>query len=364
MGFDTTVVTFDTSIRILDVAIPLELHDPVHNMTIASTIDGQFAEDYSLYSIGPMLFDSNGLTFVYTDPVVGAVYTTKAYAQSSLTEAPPRVPSVDIPNGFYFRRKDGTLATYRLKIPFISANRTVPDITWNDGTKNTSEFTFQSIGGCGASDYLSILPVTDAELIPVGIGTGGVVIDTFKDTNNAYLKEHYDYAYKGPNDEMTYADFLAKHPMFLWKDPLGRWIAFSNRSIGPQAECGKPVIYLYPTKAENVSVKLAPVGGFTKTEPAYGNGWNVFAQPNGVLTNLADKLTYPYLFWEGSGGAYQTPDKGWSVARADVHSFLVSKLATLGLNQKETADFLEFWEPRMQGSPYYFITFLGNQAMN
>ncbi|MDD5051065.1 MAG: hypothetical protein PHV93_05025, partial [Candidatus Pacebacteria bacterium] len=36
----------------------------------------------------------------------------------------------------------------------------------------------------------------------------------------------------------------------------------------------------------------------------------------------------------------------------------------LGLNDKERADFIEFWEPRMTGAPYFFVTFLGTQAMN
>jgi hypothetical protein len=43
---------------------------------------------------------------------------------------------------------------------------------------------------------------------------------------------------------------------------------------------------------------------------------------------------------------------------------LVSTLAKLGLNQKETADFLEFWEPRMQAAPYYQIGFHGTNVMN
>jgi hypothetical protein len=90
----------------------------------------------------------------------------------------------------------------------------------------------------------------------------------------------------------------------------------------------------------------------------------VIAKPTGELLNLADKKIYPYLFWEGRGGIYQTPEKGWVIAQKDVHSFLVEKLKALGLNTKESADFMEFWEPKMQGSPYYFVTFMGNNAMN
>jgi hypothetical protein len=52
------------------------------------------------------------------------------------------------------------------------------------------------------------------------------------------------------------------------------------------------------------------------------------------------------------------------VQKGNIRDFLIEKLVKLGLNKKETADFLGFWEPRMQGSPYYFVSFLGNREMD
>jgi hypothetical protein len=163
---------------------------------------------------------------------------------------------------------------------------------------------------------------------------------------------------------VPYADFVKSKPIFFWYDSFGRLIGFQGTQFMSAAECGKPVIYLYPPKAEDVSVKLDPKGGFTKSEPAYDGGWNVRATPDSELTNLKDGKTYPYLFWEGRGGLYETPKQGFNVAQKDVHAFLTEKLSKLGLNAKESADFMEFWEPRMAGSPYFFVTFLGNQAMD
>jgi hypothetical protein len=130
-----------------------------------------------------------------------------------------------------------------------------------------------------------------------------------------------------------------------------------------QAECGKPVIYLYPTETTKISVKLYPEGGFSYTEPVYGEGWEVSADPLGKITELVTGKVYPYLFWEGRGGIYQTPERGFVVSRENVHSFLTENLSKLGLNAKESADFQEFWEPRMKEKPYYFVTFLGNRTM-
>jgi hypothetical protein len=162
---------------------------------------------------------------------------------------------------------------------------------------------------------------------------------------------------------MAYDQFVQSVPVFFWKDPLGHLVRFRNKTFLPLAECGKPVIYLYPTTASRVSVKVSPVGGMTFSEPAYNAGWTVTAQPDGRLTD-ASGTTWPYLFWEGRGGLYEQPKKGWVVARADVEKLLDEKLAALGLVHHEIADFKEFWLPRMQDAPYYFVTFLGNQTMD
>jgi hypothetical protein len=121
---------------------------------------------------------------------------------------------------------------------------------------------------------------------------------------------------------------------------------------------------LYPEEKMQIDVELEPVGGFTYTEPVYDNGWSVIASPDGTLTNLKDGLTYPYLFWEGRGGYYQEPENYWVVEASEVESFLIGTLREYGLNDKETADFIEFWLPRMQDASYYKIGFHGTEVMN
>jgi len=55
---------------------------------------------------------------------------------------------------------------------------------------------------------------------------------------------------------------------------------------------------------------------------------------------------------------YRMPMKGFVVADRNVSKFLKEKLAVLGLNEKETADFMEFWYPKFDNAPYYYITFM------
>ncbi len=124
------------------------------------------------------------------------------------------------------------------------------------------------------------------------------------------------------------------------------------------AEMGKPVIYLYPIETTQVSVNVVPTNGISISEPEIGRGWNVIANAAGQIYNLADNKTYPYLFWEGFAANFRTPSEGFVVAKADVKKLFEEKLAILGLNAREVADFEEYWLPRLSEKPYYFITFV------
>src|SRR5262249_740771 len=149
------------------------------------------------------------------------------------------------------------------------------------------------------------------------------------------LKDMYAATYF-PEDQPkpSYAAFVAARPVFFWKDAFGKLVRFKGKKYLPLAECGKPVIYLYPQSTQKISLKISPVGGFSYTEPLYNNGWNVISDPNSNITNLEDGKTYPYLFWEGRGGMYETPDKGFVTDKAHVRELLEAKLSLLGLNEK------------------------------
>jgi hypothetical protein len=124
------------------------------------------------------------------------------------------------------------------------------------------------------------------------------------------------------------------------------------------AEMGKPVIYLYPEESTEVYVNVEPVDGISISDPEIGKGWNVLASPEGVIYNEADYKTYPYLFWEGFAADFETPEEGFVIAKNEVNNFFDEKLSYMGLNEKEIADFKEFWVPLLANDPYYFITFI------
>lgn len=136
---------------------------------------------------------------------------------------------------------------------------------------------------------------------------------------------------------------------------------YIHESMGEKA---KPVIYLYPEEEMKVSVKVEPETGFTITDPEYFDGWDVIAKPDGTLINIRDGEEYPYLFWESDDYSSPNFSTGFVVETAELTPFFREKLEVLGLNEKETLDFLEFWIPVLNEGKYYFIYFYSKERQD
>jgi len=311
---------------------------------------------------------------------------------------------------YYLARADGSVMKYELIPPFIEGkdgytyygNSFRLDIAWkndeiakkiDDSSFIIGSATFNS-GGCGGfvkacDNIVSNAPWFDpANLVAIGTyeASGDSVYELKDKTDNEYYEkilaassfspdgynyldinnskdaDNSDSAYAkkmADSNQKLYAKFSEEIPAIFWKDGRGNWRVYLSTKFAPMAECGKPVIYLYPQKDTKVNVKVAPNGGLTKVEPAYpADGWSVLATPQSELTNLSDGAKYPYLFWEGKAYNMVTPDYGFVLKRADVGARMKNILGRLGLNEKETADFLEFWQAKLEVKPYVFVTFV------
>jgi len=120
----------------------------------------------------------------------------------------------------------------------------------------------------------------------------------------------------------------------------------------------KPVIYLYPTKKQNINVKVLPKDEFLFTYPKYPeNGWDVVAKPNGKIEY--NNRTYNYLFWEGvSSAEYNIDDSlGFEVDSDTLIQFFEHTLTKLGLTTEEQTDFITYWGPKLQENQLNFIHF-------
>lgn len=263
---------------------------------------------------------------------------------------------------FSLKLADSTYRTYTIKFSFLTDDE-VALITWSDGTKNTSKFTAESYTGCGmTSSNNVIMAATDiaSRLKEAGTSDSGDKIYTVA-ASDAVMKVAYEnYKIGREKDAMSIEKFAAAKPLFIWKDGIGDYVIFTGRDFAGLAECGKPVIYLYPQQPTKVSVKVGAT--ITKSDPIYQNGWEALANPNGKL--VIDGKNYPYLFWEGQGQNYPAVSEGTVVASQDIEATLKLQMTQLGLNAKEQADFLEFWLPKMPATPYVRLTWFGTSLMN
>jgi len=261
---------------------------------------------------------------------------------------------------------------YQLSNQPTSSSGFFSGITWDDGTKNTSTFNRNivstcSLGGVGVP-FTDEINFSYLKKKTIGKTSNNELIYQITDSTDPavkYLYESYKESrqYTGGPSILSLNEFVNQRNHFLWRDEQGDWQLFINDEYSSMAECGKPVIYLYPEKETQIKVQVG--AKITKSEPTYPQGgWTVTAKPNGELTY--QNQSYPYLFWEGLGnGVY--PDyrnKGFVVSQKDLVNTIYKHLSQLGLNQKESADFMEFWQSRLPNTPYVRLTWLDTTDMD
>ncbi|MBK8575995.1 MAG: hypothetical protein IPN90_10080 [Elusimicrobia bacterium] len=278
---------------------------------------------------------------------------------------------------FYSDLPDGSCWVFEF-IPEL----TVDEIFWisSPTVKNRSGYSWQHLEVFGQPHvpYKTFISSSDInpglDLQQIGSTDKGDPIYGLKDPNHRFYKELYSDYLKGIDTEKSagdmkkeintvpYGDFLGSVPIFFWKDPFDRLTRFSNNDFLPTF-WAEPIIYLYSPKRQKVRVEVDPKEGIAQSEPLYGTGWNVYAEPDGSVTSLAGKK-YPYLFWEGFGPVWPMRDEGFVVAKGKVGELFDAVLPELGLNKKEIADFKGAWVPHFLDASHYFITFIDQETID
>ena len=267
---------------------------------------------------------------------------------------------------YYVKLNDSSKMLYLPKPVFLRDDGTFDlEFTTDTEKANTYKYDMMSSGGCGLGGgsfpiALDGESLQDEQLL--GSASGSAKVYYLGGSDNALANYTFDlYKKDGNGQNVSRDEFFSHYSLVIWKDNYGSSIIYLNKDYAPQVECAKPVVYLYPTKKTDVSVKVG--ARIKKSEPEYGSGWKVTAYPDGKL--ILGASSYPYLFWDGLGyGPYPEITQGTVVARDQAKSTIENQLALIGLNQKEIADFEEFWLPKMPSAPYVRLTWLTNQQMN
>lgn len=126
----------------------------------------------------------------------------------------------------------------------------------------------------------------------------------------------------------------------------------------------KPIVYLYPQKTTELSVKLGNPEKITCSYPKYKEGWKVIAEPDGTLTDVETQRKLYALYWEGKDALKPEMSEGFIVKGEDIIEFLEEKLEILGLNEREAEEFIIYWLPKMQNNEYNYIRFASMEEIN
>ncbi len=171
---------------------------------------------------------------------------------------------------------------------------------------------------------------------------------------NHFLFEDIIQVFSNQAEPSLYFYFDMDYFNGKWKiSDVNYEIVYSHNTPTPAM---KPVIYLYPDKVTDVTVKLYLKGTLGCTYPAYPkDGWKVTAYPNGKL--IVDGEEYNYLFWEGELNTVFTFDKGFCVKGADTAALLKNALSEMGLIPSEYNDFIVYWLPQMEKNAFNLISF-------
>jgi len=101
----------------------------------------------------------------------------------------------------------------------------------------------------------------------------------------------------------------------------------------------KPNIYLYPEAETDVKVTLERESLILVSDPEYPDGgWEVSVSPDGTIDGQ-----HGFLFYEAAVPNVFDTEEGWIVEASEVETWTSIMLPEMGLNEQETADFVEYW---------------------
>lgn len=246
----------------------------------------------------------------------------------------------------------------------------LPDLAYPDSFENEPYTVYSYLGVMSLEEYAAFcsersLPqdYTDEGYYAVEAGyifgdtpdvrLGGVTVEG--DTMTLYRRVHTEID-GDPNDMTGYvivvptdasATYVRTENLYLPDD--------LSRSV--DVTCAKPILYLYPAEDTELTVTLGHPEKLSCVYPAYHDGWNILAEPDGTLTDLATGRSLYALYWEGRNADFEMADEGFCVAGKDTAAFLEDKLALLGLSEREAEEMIVYWLPQMEQNAYNYIRF-------
>lgn len=205
-----------------------------------------------------------------------------------------------------------------------------------------------------------------------------------KTSLSAVTNQSFPNYFSSPNEQVNVLEWemvnekwrLERGKIVVSNNPQSKWVlsiceswAVTQLNFKPGSatpvkfawNARKPVIYIYPTKKQKVSVKLSLTGAKLAVEYPKSQKWvwTVTAHTDGTLTDTTTKKKYSSIFWEAHIHKPMLIDSknAFCVSAKEVESFLEDALTTLWLNIKERNEFIVYWLPIMQNNKFSLVEF-------
>lgn len=180
----------------------------------------------------------------------------------------------------------------------------------------------------------------------------------YKDGNRIwYLFDHEFYTLnKAYSTGLITDDDAAK----IWMADTG--ISISEPIVVPPLVCYKPIIYLYPTKALDLTLKFEDPSRLITTYPKYNDGWQMHVDVDSTIT--IDNRSYYALFFDEKANYLSSFTEGFYVEKEDAYKFLEAALDQMGFNYKEANEFMMFWLPILEQNEKSLVYFEQTEERN
>lgn len=119
--------------------------------------------------------------------------------------------------------------------------------------------------------------------------------------------------------------------------------------------CYKPNIYFYTDSAKHVTVRFVYPGLVTVSIPDYRVGWEALLTEDDMLIT-EDGEKFSFLFYESvtSKSLFQT-EAGYEIEAKSREEQFSDILSAMGFNGAEIADFIEFWDEKLEDNVDYIM---------
>lgn len=137
-----------------------------------------------------------------------------------------------------------------------------------------------------------------------------------------------------------------------------------NPNMGGGYVAKKPIVYFYPEKEMDLSVKFVDEERLITTYPKYNDGWNIHLNEDGTFTNGNSDREYYALYFDEISNYKCDFKEGFYVTKDNAISFLEEKMDYIGYNNHEVDEFIMYWLPVLENNKNSIVYFEQTEERN